>query len=198
MKHIITLAQGDSERQLIISFINDVYQKVYGTHPGESDIYIVSKQDEVITGVIALDFCDTVGKMPIEYVYKIDWDEVLFPIHSHNAVQFGRWIAKDSRVSICLSYIATVYSLSLGKEYIWLVQTDAAHRILTRNGIVFYPLTKVKLLQENIPEGDLAYYVSSKCPKCYLSVAEQQKRALEEKSNEITRSGYVVFDKSLL
>jgi hypothetical protein len=198
MKHIITLIHDNSDRDRVMLYVKNVYRKVYGTTPGESDVYIVARSEDTITGVIALDFANKDGKMPIEYIYEIDWEEITFPIHSYNAVQFGRWIAEDPHVSVCLSYIATVYSLKCGKEYIWLTQTDITHRILRQKGIVFYPLKNVKLIRDNIPVGDLAYYLSPDCPKCYISVAQQQKEALEKKSNEIISSGYVVFDDNLL
>ncbi|MES2930825.1 MAG: hypothetical protein V4665_03530 [Patescibacteria group bacterium] len=197
MSHLITLADTSFKRDQAIAYIQDIYARVYETIPGESDVYFISHKDETMTGVIALDFADSKDKMPMESVYEIDLSEISFPVTSHNSVQFGRWIAEDPRVSVCLSYIATVYSLKLGKEYIWLTQTFKTHRVLRQKGIIFYPLTRAKLVYENIPPGDLAYYLSENCPKCYISVARQQKAALQKKSDEIKESGYVLFDKNI-
>lgn len=170
---------GSDSEDKVLSYINARYLEKFGTVPPKSHTYIWARDhEEKVRGVIALDYANKEGRVPIEELYVFDYASMERQTTGHDGVQFGRWLAEKepSGVSMMLLYAAVCHAKKAGKRYGWVEHNDAVHRVLTRQGITFYPLPDAKLCIEKVAELNRKYYLTPPLMKPYvmdLTEAEQ-------------------------
>ncbi len=196
--YTIGLVSDTVEHAAAFSYIKEVYLDRFGTVPHESTIYIIAKKEGLIDGVVALDFANASGELPLEYLYKVHKSKV--PpryIDRSNSVQFGRWIARDSKVALALVYGAAVLGKKQGKESVWFVQKKAANKILNRYGVITRHIPAT-LQKKNIPPGDARYYLGKETPQCYVSSLEQMRLKLMNQVQRFLFDEDLTLDRSVL
>lgn len=193
---VVRCIETPDERSRVLGYVQKKYGELFGTTPPGSDVYILVVREGAIEGVVALDFPDISGKLPMETMYRLDRAKIGLPVDGRNSAQVGRWIAENNNVSLPLAYASSVYAISLGKKYGWVNHTDAVHRVLTRQGIVFYDMPDATLDMEKVPACDLPFYAGKDCPKPYIMEFAQVVSVLENKRDTFSANG-VVFHESI-
>lgn len=191
---VVTLAEEEREKSEALAFINKKYLKKFGTTPQASHLVFVARCGGQIVGTIGLDYCDKDGLLYLEKIHQFDHRSAPFPVIRNKVAQFGRWISDVPDISSALLYAATVCAKHQGKIYGWCEHTDVVHKIASRFNIVFYPVPGTKLILENVPDADRAFYEKAPQPKLYITFLPQVQEALEQRVLPLIESGKLVIE----
>lgn len=193
---IITTVQNKEESRQVTKLIQEKYLKLFGTIPGEAQLYIVGRVGERFIGTIGFELPDDKGYLSIPYGYDFDQKDVHPEVTPLNIAQSNRWTSEDSDLGIALVYAVCLYAKKTKKDFLWIEQTPGAHRILTRTGMKFHQIPTAKVALARIHPKDQAYYAKH-APLPYIMIPKQVISAVSERMKTLERSGKIAFDPSV-
>lgn len=165
---VIHVAKTEEQRNKALAFIKEVAWRSHkSAPPPPPQILLVASEGEVIQGTMSLDFGDN-GPLPLETIWTFNQAETPFPFIRSKLVQFGRWMAVSSGLSLTLVYAAACFSRAHGKECIVCEVKPPVFNRLAHSGIHLSPLRNAQLVLERIPQEGRPYYTTKPLPYPYM------------------------------
>ena len=184
-KFVFKKVNSFHEKQRALYFMETVAQNLYKcSPPPPPQIIFVAKHKNKIVGTIALDHKNKQGLLPLEEIYKIDFDRAPFLFQRELTIQFGRWMTITKNVSIRLFYVAALHAIDDGKTHGLFEAKQPIADYMKKLGFDLRQIDGTKLIIEKIPSAGRKYYQSKPKPKVYMIVLNQIVKTMETKLKE--------------
>lgn len=165
----IALAVCSRDRRRVLAFVRRHVRRIYGGGiPPPSQILLFAERNRRICGSIALDFADSLGRFPLEAIYRIDHSQTPWPFKREDIAQFGKWWTTLRGIGVCLMQAAHTHALAAGKSF-GLVEVKPSIVVKVAGfGMALIEIPRAALQIHEASSRGQGYYTTPPPPQLYM------------------------------
>ena len=189
----ISISHRGEHTNEAITFITEVYKKVFSADPPPPELLFVATRNEKVVGTLGIDYCDKKdGLLPLERIYTFNRSKTPLPMASDKIVQLGRWISREANVTKPLAYIAMQYLLAHQKTHGLFEQKGKAVQASKRTGTTLHPIENTTLNVDRVGDSVKEYYTSKPEPRLFMIDLKQSLDSMRRVAERSIKAGNVV------
>lgn len=168
----IGLASTDRDKKEAWQFVYDQSMLVYKCAPQQTPQHLfAARTDSKIIGTVGLDFCGK-EKIGLEVHHQFNTHDTPWPIQRKTLAIYSAWRVSAPTVAQLLVYISSRFAKEHGKTHGLCELKPSAIRRLQQLKVTAKPVKNSKLLLNEIPTHEKAYYETDPPELCMVDFGQ--------------------------